>query len=111
VSSVEHRRRDAFGSVLGVLVFLGGIFLLLLTFRLAYDMFTVPPADALGLHGSKEMNVSVVGNSLTNIVVKILLLLIMGVVSSLIANRGILLYTHSRGLAVKVRKVEESDAG
>lgn len=99
MTSGTQVRRDIFGSVLGILTFLGGIALLLLTFRLAYDMFEVPPPDALGISKSKVIEWGSVGNSLTIIVLKIVLLLIMGVVGSLIANRGISLFTHSRGFA------------
>ena len=72
--------------------------MLALTFRLAYDMFKVPPANALGIATSKTLVPVTVANSLTTIVLRVLLLLIMGVVSSLIANKGVFLYTHSRGL-------------
>lgn len=97
----DHGRRDATGSILGILVFLGGVGLLLNTFRLANDMFTTPPRDALGTKGAKVLEVGVVGNSLTVILLRIALLLIMGVVGSLIANKGVFLYTHSRGIPVK----------
>ncbi|AIE84130.1 hypothetical protein OP10G_0762 [Fimbriimonas ginsengisoli Gsoil 348] len=79
-------------------MFLGGVGLLLLVFRLAYEMFSVSPSDVLHIKGAKAIDFGTVGNSVTEIIVKILLLLVMGVCGSLIANRGILLYTHSRGL-------------
>lgn len=94
--SADRPRRDAAGSLVGMLTFLGGVALLLLTFRLAYDLFTVPPADALGLKGAKELDAAKAGNSLTALLVRIALLFVMGFVSSLIANRGITLYAHSR---------------
>jgi hypothetical protein len=84
--------------MLGILTFLGGVGLLLLTFRLAYELFTVPPADALGLRGAKELNAASAGNSLTAILIRILLLFVMGFVGSMIANRGVSLYTASRAL-------------
>ena len=43
------KRRDATGSVLGLLVFLAGVGLLGLTFKLAYDEFSIPHAKALNL--------------------------------------------------------------
>jgi len=100
VASSTHGKREPVGSILGLLTFLGGVALLLLTFRLAYEMFEVPPADALNIGQAKVLNPATVGNSLTVIVVRILLLLIMGIVGSLIANRGITLFTHSRGIHV-----------
>ncbi len=89
------------GSTVGLFVFVGGVVLLLLTFRLAYDMFSTPPKVALGLPGQKAIDFGLVGNSLTGIFVRIFLLLIMGIIGSLIANRGVHLYTHSRGLPTK----------
>ena len=98
VGKAERPRRDVPGSLLGILTFLGGVALLLLTFRLAYDLFTVPPQDALGLRGAKELNPAVAGNSLSAILIRILLLFVMGFVGSMVANRGISLYTASRGI-------------
>jgi len=104
VASGTHGKREPIGSVLGLFTFLGGIGLLLITFRLAYEMFEVPPPDALNIGQAKVLNPASVGNSLTVILVKILLLLIMGVVGSLIANRGVSLFTHSRGIHIPKEK-------
>lgn len=107
VASGTHGKREPIGSVLGLFTFLGGISLLLLTFRLAYDMFEVPPRDALQIGQEKVLNPAVVGNSVTVIIVQIVLLLIMGIVGSLIANRGITLFTHSRGIHIPKDKKSE----
>lgn len=101
-----HTKRDPVGSGLGIITFLGGVALLLVTFKLAYDMFEVPPSDALSIGKSKVIEWGSVGNSLTVIIVRLVLLLIMGVVGSLIANRGILLFTHSRGMHLPKPKEE-----
>lgn len=108
VASSTHGKREPIGSVLGLLTFLGGVALLLLTFRLAYDMFEVPPADALNIGQAKVLNPATVGNSLAVMVERIVLLLIMGIVGSLIANRGITLFTHSRGIHVPKDKAPAS---
>jgi len=89
-------RRDALGTVLGLATFLGGVALLLLTFKLAYEMFSVPPEQALNLKKGATLEVATVGSTITGLVIRILLLIVMGLVSSLIANRGIHLYTESR---------------
>ncbi len=81
--------------VIGVLVFLGGVALLLLTFKLAYDMFTTPPVEALQI-GKNAIEFEKVVPNLIGIVVKILLLIVMGVMGSLVANRGVTLFTGSR---------------
>ena len=80
-----------------MLVFLGGIALLLFTFRTAYDMFSVPPARALDLQPGKPVDIGMAGSNLVGSAVRVVLLIIMALVGSLIANRGIQLYTDSRG--------------
>ena len=101
VASGTHVRRDSLGPVLGLAVFLGGIALLLLVFKLAYDLFTTPPSNVLGVQGAKTIDFGLVGNSLTVLVMKILLLLVMGIFGSLVANRGISMYTSSRAMNLK----------
>lgn len=106
------RRRDWPGSVLGIFTFLGGVALLLLTFRMAYDFFAIPPSEALGLKGAKELNVVGAGNSLVVILVRILLLFVMGFVGSMVANRGIGLYSasliHERSATISTNEAPEA---
>lgn len=90
--------------MLGLLTFLGGVGLLLLTFRLAYELFTVPPQDALGLRGAKTLDPALAGNSVSRILIQILVLFVMGFVGSMIANRGVALYTASRALPMPKSK-------
>lgn len=89
-------RRDWLGSSLGFIAFIGGIGLLLLTFRLAYEMFHTPPNQALDIVPGKTLQLPQVGASFAAVLIRILLLLVMGLVGSLVANRGILLIGHSR---------------
>ncbi len=81
-------------------MFLGGVGLLLITFKLAYEMFSVPPDQALALQKGKALEVATVVPTLTGLLIKVLLLVVMALVSSLIGNRGVHLYTESRGLPV-----------
>lgn len=90
-------RRDWAGSLLGLAVFLGGIALLLFTFRTAYEMFTVPPAQALGLGVGKPVDLNSAGSNLMGSLFRVILLVVMALVGSLIANKGIQLYADSRG--------------
>lgn len=94
--------RDFFGSFLGIIAFLGGVALLLLVFKLAYGMFTTSPAKTLGIVAGQKMDLNASIDALFAVMVRILLLLVMGLVGSWIANRGITLYTHARGIKVKV---------
>ncbi len=88
--------RDFFGTFVGLVVFAGGVALLVFTFRLAYELFLVPPDSALGLDKGKTLDVAKAGDSAALLVLRIILLLIMAFVGSQVANRGISLYADSR---------------
>lgn len=89
--------RNVTGQVVGLLTFLGGVALLALTFKLAYDLFQLPPATVLGLKENQPIDVQYAGRSAMEVVIRIILLLMMCVVGSVIANRGIRLYQASIG--------------
>jgi hypothetical protein len=108
VPNASAGKRDTIGTIVGLLVFLFGIALLLGTFELAYQMFSVPPKEALELKQGDTLQVAPVASIVTGMIFKILLLVVMGILGSLIANRGIHLYTESRGL--KSTKSDPIDA-
>ncbi|MER3495496.1 MAG: hypothetical protein C4320_00905 [Armatimonadota bacterium] len=93
----RRRRRDVLGSLVGLLVFLGGVALLILVFRLAYTMFQTPPTVALQIEGGKAVDLASASDRLSAIIVRIILLIIMALTGSLVANRGIHLYARSIG--------------
>ena len=85
---------DLSARILGILVFLVGIAILVLTFFQAYHLFTTPakvfipqPTDAGGPKAT-----TVLGSSAVMLLREIGLLFIMALVGSLIASRGIQLY-------------------
>ena len=82
--------------VLGILVFLVGVGLLAFVFKLAYETFVVPPADVLGVKQNQAFKLETAGQNFAKEIVKVLMLLVMGVIGSLIANRGVTLITGSR---------------
>jgi len=83
--------------VVGVITFLVGVSLLLLTFKLAYDMFSVPPDHVISKTANGQaVDLSKSGDNLVTIIFRVLLLIVMGLMGSLIANRGVSLFTHSR---------------
>ncbi|OWU65318.1 MAG: hypothetical protein CBB60_005330 [Armatimonadetes bacterium Cent15-Ar3] len=94
---IPPRRRDWLGSLVGLAVFLGGIALIVMVFRLAYDMYRIPPKVALKIEPGKPLDVATTVNALADIVVKIVFLLFMAGSGSMVANRGIYLYSKSRG--------------
>jgi hypothetical protein len=97
---LEEDRRNTSGSIaghlLGILAFLGGIAILVLTFRLAIEMFGTDPAKLFDLQPGKTLDLSKAATILMGVVIKVLLLLVMAIVGGLIANRGIHLYADSR---------------
>ena len=94
----ERPHSDWLGALIGFLTFVGGVALLLFTFKLAYEMFSIPPDRAIGLSKDNAVDFSKAGASLTNIAMRILLLLVMAGVGSMVANRGIRLYVSARAL-------------
>ncbi|MEQ1934954.1 MAG: hypothetical protein ABL962_13935 [Fimbriimonadaceae bacterium] len=90
------------GHVLGILVFLTGIILIGVTFKLALDMFSIDPAKAFDLGPSKALDIAKVVPTLLGIVVKVLVLCVMAMIGGMIAKRGIQLYVGSRSKSLEV---------
>jgi hypothetical protein len=91
----EHRSKassDAVGSSLGILTFLGGLAILLVTFTLAYGMFGVSARETLG----DQKDVTEIGKTFGHVLLRIGLLLVMSIVGSVIAGQGIRLYFAAR---------------
>lgn len=88
-------RRDATGSLVGLAVFLAGVGLLGITFKFAFDMFGVPQGKALGLTKGQAIDLGATGGSFAEIVIHLGVLLVMAIVGSLVANKGIGLYSGS----------------
>jgi hypothetical protein len=108
---VRKDRGSVGGSLLGIIVFLGGVALLLFTFKLAYDMFSVAPQDVLGIKPKQPLDLGVAGSSFVGVLVRVLLLAVMGLMGSLIANRGVTLFTGSGARhPVKKEPVKENPA-
>ena len=78
-------------------MFLGGICLLVLTFKIAWELFATPPQDALNLKKGEPIDVSKVGSTFIGLIMRVLLLLVMAIVGSLVANRGVQMYYSGRG--------------
>ena len=103
-----YQRGTIAGILLGILVFLGGIALLALTFKLAIDMFTTDPTKLFDT-GGKTLDLSKAVATLMAVVVKVALLLVMAIVGGLIANRGIHLYADSRHSKTVMIKEKSSE--
>ena len=90
-------RNDFVGRLLGIVVFLVGVGLLAFVFSIAYGFFS---SDIVGSHAIKDAGEPVatqLGRSAVDMLAKIGLLIVMTIVGSLIAGRGIQLYFASTG--------------
>lgn len=89
-------RNDILGRLIGMLVFLVGVGLLVFVFMHAFQMFSLKPADALGLRFTgdpkKDPLLSEIGYRFGWIFVQVAFLFIMSFAASLISQRGINLY-------------------
>lgn len=100
--------RDRVGGWLGIVTFLGGVALLLLTFGIAYRLFSSPPEEALDLKKGAPINLDETGRAAFLLVFRMVMLLVMSVVGSVIANRGIKLYAAGRGPAPTPKREEDA---
>ncbi len=94
------------GSALGLFIFLVGVALLLFTFKQAFDMFSMPPQNALGIKPKEPLDIGQAGQSFVGLLIKVLLLALMGLMGSLIANRGVAMFAGSRIAPPKTAKSE-----
>ena len=94
----DRLKRDWFGSFVALLVFFAGIGMIVFTFQQALQMFATPPAAALGIQKAKPLDVNETGANLVGILIRILLLFVLSVCGSLVANKGVSLFGASRHL-------------
>jgi hypothetical protein len=81
--------------LVGLAVFLAGVGLLALTFKLAYEEFSVPHSQNLGLVKGQAFDGVATGGKALDILVRLGVLLVMAILGSLVANKGIGLYSGS----------------
>ena len=89
-------RRDLLGSLLGLAVFVGGLTILWFVFTQAKELFDMPARKALGISSGKTLDFNDVGIQALGVVIRMLTLLVMSVVGSVVANRGITMFVESR---------------
>lgn len=85
------------GGIVGLLIFLAGVALLVWTFKLAADMFMVDPTTLFKTPEKTPLDVGRLQDILVGVIFRIILLLVMAIVGGMVANRGIRLYSDSRG--------------
>lgn len=90
-------KRPVTGPVLGVIIFLAGIAVIFFVFQQAFSMFLKPPMETLQIEPGKPMNLNNTANSLLMSLLKVILLVVMAGIGSMIANRGIKMYSSALG--------------
>ena len=101
MGTIRHKppnaqRGSISAAVLGILVFLAGIALIAYTFQLANAMFSATPEQSLGADGKATLDLAKAGQSLIGVLTRVLVLIVMGLMGSLVANKGISLFAGSR---------------
>lgn len=89
-------RKDYLGTLVSLLVFLAGIAMLMFVFKTALDLFSIPPENAVGIKKTEPFTAETAGRSGMQLVWRIVLMLIMSIIASIIANRGIRLYSEAK---------------
>ena len=94
VRPLPERRpgRDWTASVVGVLVFVGGVGALAWVFLQAYHLYTLP-SDQLIRVGTKALDLQELLRTTSAVIVKIILLVVMALAASLVAGKGVHLYS------------------
>lgn len=91
---MAEKRRDPLATTLGLLTFLGGVGLVVVTFMLARDMFTTDPGEALGIKPEQTLDMNAVAAAGMFVLFRVILLIVMAGIGSIVSNRGIRLYAH-----------------
>ena len=88
------RRHDLLGRLVGIFVFLCGVGLLVFVFWMTYSFFHAPLSQlpTAPAHGSTEPASSQLGKSALELLVRIGLLVVMTIIGSVMASRGVQLY-------------------
>jgi hypothetical protein len=88
----------AAGSLVGLVVFIAGAGLVAWSFWLAWGVFSRPPEVAMRLQPDQPMDFGAVVAGLFEVVAKAVMLVVMAGIGSVLANRGVRLYSESGGL-------------
>lgn len=112
VNGFRNQRRKVRGSsIAGLAVFLVGVLLIGFSFKLAYDMFLVPPEVRLGTGPEQTIQIDSLVQGLITVVIKVLLLIVMSGIGSLIATRGIKMYSHRQKTSAHIVNSEPKKEG
>ena len=91
------QKDETTGRIIGLLTFLAGIGLLVFVAVLAYSFFTHTTAVPLPMKDTTTPTATLLGESAIQLFFKIALLIVLTVVGSLLASKGIHLYSVATG--------------
>lgn len=100
------------GRFIGLLVFLAGVAVLFFVFFTAYEMFITPASGLFDTarDSAGKININNLGGVFISVLVKIFLLFIMTYAGSLIASKGIYLFSGIKDIeAEKMKKSHVQD--
>lgn len=107
----ESRGHSGFtGGILGAIVFIVGILLLSYTFKLASDLFTTNPASYFNTPEKTPIDANKLSGTVLGLVFRLIMLLVMAIIGGMIANRGIRMFSDSRGTVAPANKQENKEA-
>jgi len=93
-----------------LVVFLAGIGLILATFWQAWEIFSKAPQFNMGVEPGKAIDFTVVAVNLSRLIVQILLLVVMAGIGSVLANRGVRMYSSVQSLELPLSKPDEPES-
>jgi hypothetical protein len=97
------------GSTLGIVVFLAGLVMIGFAFALALEMFSKSPEVLVFDPASDEagLNLGRAANIFGGLIIRCIAIILMGILGSIVSNRGIKLFAESRG--IRDNKATEAD--
>lgn len=87
------RPRNTGSAGVALLTFAAGIGMIAFAFALAFQLFQVPPEVRLQIEPGKPIEVGQAASTLAEVLLKVLLLVAMAAFGSMVANRGVKLYS------------------
>lgn len=105
---MSTNKRDRSGTVIGLVTFLFGVGLIVTTFLLAKDLFSVSPDEMLRIKPGTALDLNSVASSGFALLAKIILLVLMSAIGSVVASRGIKLYVQAGTVAESPEEKKES---
>ena len=91
-SKSRIKRKNAGSSAVSLLTFVAGIALIAFAFWQAYTLFQTPPSVQVSGNEDQPLNLDDTVQSVLNVLIRVLLLVVMAAFGSMIASRGIKLY-------------------